>query len=313
MHGGIDLVEDPKLKGIIPAAVLPLTAKNQIDEDGLKAYIKWLSRSRIGGLAANVDTGEGPHLYREEKVKVLRIVKSVVSNSVPVIAGLQASFTAQAVEVAKEAKEAGANAVLVFPIADFHGSPLPPKIPYAYHKAISDEAQIPMVLFLLQKELGGVEYSEACLVKLAAVKRVIAVKEASFDAAKFLHTLRLMKSRAREISVLTGNDNFIFESLVLGADGALIGFGTLATDLQVEMYELTEKGRYEEARQIADRLQPLADTIFSPPVRNYRARIKEALTIQGILKSAYMRPPLIPISRKERDAIREALRKAELL
>jgi len=307
------MVEDLKLRGIIPATVLPLTAKYQIDEDGLKDYIKWLSRSKIGGLAVNVDTGEGPHLCREEKVKVLKIVKSIMGSSVPVIGGLQASFTSQAVEVAEETKEAGADAVLVFPIVDFYGSPLPPEVPYAYHKAIADKAQIPIVLFLLQKELGGVEYSEACLVKLAAVRRVIAVKEASFDAAKFLHTLRLMKSQAREISVLTGNDNFIFESLVLGADGALIGFGTLATDLQVETYELTEKGRYEEARQIADRLQPLADTIFSPPVRNYRARIKEALTIQGILKSAYMRPPLMPISRKERDAIKEALRKAELL
>jgi len=307
------MVEDPKLKGIVPATVLPLTAKYQIDEDGLEDYTKWLSRSRIGGLAVNVDTGEGPHLYREEKVKVLKIVKSIVGSSVPVVAGLQASFTSQAVEVAKEAKEAGADAVLVFPIADFCGSPLPPEIPYKYHKAIADEAQIPIVLFLLQKELGGVEYSEACLAKLAAVKRVIAVKEASFDAAKFLRTLRLMKSQAREISVLTGNDNFIFESLVLGADGALIGFGTLATDLQVEMYELIEKGRYEEARQIAGRLQPLADAIFSPPVRNYRARIKEALTIQGILKSAHMRPPLMPISRKERDAIKEALGNAELL
>jgi len=302
-----------ELGGIIPATVLPLTADFEVDEDSLKEYIRWITRSRVGGLAINVDTGEGPHLYREEKIRVLKAVKSVVADSVPVIAGMQASFTSQAVEVAKETKAAGADALLVFPIADFYGSPLAPEIPYMYHKAIADEADIPIVLFVLQKDLGGAEYSEDCLSKLAQIERVVAVKEATFDAMKFLKTLRLLRSQPRKISVLTGNDNFIFESLVLGADGALIGFGTLATDLQVEMYELVKEGRIDEARGIADRLQPLADVIFSPPVRNYRARTKEALVLQGVLKNAHMRPPLTSISKKERDAVKAALKKAELL
>jgi len=302
-----------ELTGIIPATVLPLTADYQIDEDTLKEYIRWVTRSRVGGLAINVDTGEGPHLYREEKTEVLKVVKGVVGGSVPVIAGLQASFTSQAVEVAKEMKAAGADALLVFPIADFLGSPLAPEIPYMYHKAIADEAEIPIVLFVLQKDLGGAEYSEDCLAKLAQIERVVAVKEATFDAMRFLNTLRLLRSHPRKISVLTGNDNFIFESLILGADGALIGFGTLATDLQVEMYELMKRGRIDEAREIADRLQPLADVIFSPPVRNYRARTKEALVLQGVLENAFMRPPLMPISEKERAAVREALKRAELL
>jgi len=306
-------MKEIELRGIIPATVLPLTEKYQIDGDALRKYIKWLTRSRIGGLAINVDTGEGPHLYNKEKVKVLRIVKDIVRDKVPIIAGLQASFTTQAVKVAKEMKNAGADALLVFLVSAFYGSPLPPEVPYAYHKTIAEEAGVPLVLFQLQKDLGGVEYSPECLVKLVEIKEIIAIKEASFDAMKFLNTLRLLRSLSRKITILSGNDNFIFESLVLGADGALIGFGTLATDLQVEMFELVEKGRYNEAREIADRLQPLADVIFSPPVRNYRARIKEALVMLGVLESAYVRPPLTSISYKEREAVREALKKAELL
>jgi len=141
----------------------------------------------------------------------------------------------------------------------------------------------------------------------------VGIKEASFDAMKFLGTLRLLRAQTRRISVLTGNDNFIFEPLILGADGALIGFGTLATDLQVEMYELITKGRQEEAKQIAERLQPLADVIFSTPLRNYRARIKEALVMQGVLKNACTRPPLPPISKEERISVKEALKKVNLL
>ncbi|MDH5441565.1 MAG: dihydrodipicolinate synthase family protein [Candidatus Bathyarchaeota archaeon] len=302
-----------RLGGIIPATVLPLTERYEIDEDSLREYIKWLTKPRVGGLAVNVDTGEGPHLYMEEKVKVIEIVKDTVGDTVPIVSGLQASFTSQAVEVADTMKCAGADALLVFPIATFYGSPLPPEVPYAYHKTVADKAKVPLVLFQLQKDLGGAEYSPECLSKLATIEEVIAIKEASFDAMKFLKTLRLLRSLPKRIAILTGNDNFIFESMVMGADGALIGFGTLATDLQVEMFELVEKERYSEAREIADRLQPLADVIFSPPVRNYRSRTKEALVMLGVLRHAHMRPPLVPISDQERAVVRAALKKAELL
>jgi len=306
-------MERLKLRGIIPATVLPLTSKCEVDEDSLREYIRWLTKPKIGGLAVNVDTGEGPHLYREEKIAVLKIVKNIVRDSMPVIAGLQASFTSQAVEAAVKMKEAGADALLVFPIPAFYGSPLPSEIPYAYHKAIACAAKSPIVLFQLQKDLGGVEYNPECLMRLTEIQEIVAIKEASFDAMKFLNTLRLLNSLPRKITLLTGNDNFILESLVLGAEGALMGFGTLATDLQVEMFELVEKKRYSEAREIADRLQPLANVIFSSPVRNYRARIKEALVILGVLKHAHMRPPLTPISREEQETVKEALKKAELL
>ena len=306
-------MKDLKLGGIIPATVLPMNSKYEIDEDSLISYIKWLTNFRIGGLAINVDTGEGPHLYRGEKIRVLKAVKKVVGGKVPVIVGLQAGFTSQAVEISKEMKEAGADGFLVFPIPAFSGEPLPIEIPYSYHEAIGKATGIPIVLFQLQRALGGVEYEPECLAKLTEIGEVVAIKEASFDALTFLNTLKLVRSVPKRISFLTGNDNFIYESLVMGADGALIGFGTLATDLQVEMYDLVQDMRYDEAREIADRIQPLADTIFSKPVRNYRARTKEALMMLGVLEEAYMRPPLSGISQDEREALKEALKKAEII
>jgi len=313
MEGEMSHMGVPKLGGIIPATVLPMGPDYRVDEDALKEYIRWLTGFKVGGLAINVDTGEGPHLHREERVKVLKIVRQVVGGRVPIVAGLQANFTAEAVEAATEARKAGADALLVFPIPAFLGEPLPPEIPYAYHRAVAEGANIPLVLFQLQRDLGGVEYSTECLLRLASIEGVTALKEASFDALKFVRTLRTLRSAPRRITVLTGNDNFILESFILGADGALIGFGTLATDLQVEMFELVQKERYEEAREMGERLQPLADVIFAPPVRNYRARVKEALVLLGVLRHAYVRPPLTPISPTERESIREALKRAELL
>jgi len=290
-----------------------MNSKYEIDEDSLISYMKWLTNFRIGGLEINVDTGEGPHLYREEKIRVLKAVKKAVGKKVPIIVGLQAGFTSQAVEISEEMKEAGADGFLVFPIPAFSGEPLPSAIPYSYHEAIGKATGIPIILFQLQRVLGGVEYEPECLSKLTEIEEVVAIKEASFDALTFLNTLKLVRSVSKRISFLTGNDNFIYESLVMGADGALIGFGTLATDLQVEMYDLVQDMRYDEAREIADRIQPLADTIFSKPVRNYRARTKEALMMLGVLEKAYMRPPLIGISQNEREALKEALKKAELI
>ena len=61
-----------ELTGIIPATVLPLTADYQIDEDTLKDYIRWVTRSKVRGLATNVGTGEGPHLYRDPHQRTRR-------------------------------------------------------------------------------------------------------------------------------------------------------------------------------------------------------------------------------------------------
>lgn len=300
------------LGGIIPAAVLPMDRDYGIDEDSLRDYIKWLTSFKVRGIAVNVDTGEGPHLTREEKVKVLKVVGEVIRGKVPVVAGISARFTMEAVDLTKDAKEAGADAVLVFPPSAFAGEPLPPDVPYEYHRRIGLE-DIAIILFQLQPALGGVEYKPACLARLIEVKQVIAIKEASCDAKRFFETARMLRYAPRKITLLTGNDSFILESFILGAEGALIGFGTLATDLQIEMFELVRKERFKEAKAIAERLQPLVDIIFAPPVRNYRARIKEALVMLGVLKHAYVRPPLTPISEEERRCIHIVLKKAELL
>ena len=111
----------------------------------------------------------------------------------------------------------------------------------------------------------------------------------------------------RPIDLLTGNDNFIFESFVMGAEGALIGFGTLATDLQVEMVKLTQQDRWDEARQIWERILPLEEVVYGSPVRDYRARTKVALKLLGVIDSTVMRPPLLPVGEEGTGAIRDAL------
>jgi len=298
--------------GLIPATLTPMNKKFEVDYEQLEEYIKWLVSFKVGGLAINVDTGEGPHLHDGEKIKIIQTVSNVIKGKVPIVAGLAARNTHEAVDSAKKYKEAGADALLVFPHPAFIGEPATDTI-YDYHNTISKNVDVSLVLFNLQPALGGVEYKTETLEKLSTIENVVALKEASFDAKKFVDIARTLKSITKKITLLTGNDNFIYESLILGAEGGLLGFGTIAVKEQVEMFELVGEKRYEEAREIWEQLIPLEKVIFAPPVRNYRARLKEALCMMGIIKSTYVRPPLMQISKKEREEIRGVLKDLKIL
>jgi 4-hydroxy-tetrahydrodipicolinate synthase len=294
------------LRGLIPATVLPMTTEAEIDEPQLRHYIRWVSQQGPIALAVNVDTGEGPHLTHAEKVRVIEIVSDEVKRRLPIVAGLAGPFTRQSVTQARDFKAAGADALLVFPIPAYLSAPLDAEIPLRYHQAIAGVG-LPLILFQLQPALGGVNYDTTTLRALAGIDGVIGIKEASFDARRFLDVGHMMDSLPRSITLLTGNDNFIFESFVLGAQGALIGFGAIMTREQVQMIEAWRAGRIDEARELGARIQKLADAIFAPPVANYRARLKDALCLLGVLERSSVRPPLLPISDNERALVRRAL------
>ena len=295
------------LRGLIPATVLPMTTDARIDEPALRRYLDHVASAGPSAIAINADTGEGPHLWPEERRRVLEIAVDEVGDRVPLIAGLGAQFTEQAVTSAREFKAVGASGFLVFPISAYQGQPLDPEVPLRYHAAIGDATGLPLVLFNLQPALGGVLYTPETLHRLCRVAEVAAIKEASFDAKLFVEIRDAVKSARPDCVFLTGNDNFIYESFVLGAEGALIGFGAVATRQQVEMIELALDGRFDEASAIMRRLTPLANAIFAAPVRNYRARAKEALVMQGILERATVREPLLPVSDEDRLRVREAM------
>lgn len=301
------------LRGIIPAIVTPMTSDGEIDLPALKRYAQWLADQGPVALAVNVDTGEGPHLTADEKRQTLETVAEAVAGKCKVVGGVAGPSTAQGIANARAAQAAGADALLVFPIPAFLGLPLNPEVPYRYHAAIADAVDLPLILFQLQPALGGVLFTTEILHKLITIPSVTAIKEASFDAMRFLQVKVALESASRKITFLTGNDNFIYESFVLGAEGALLGFSTIGTHEQVMMLEALRRNEIARAQELGHRLQPLADVIFAPPVTDYRARTKEALKMLGILDNTTVRPPLLPVSTEEQAIIRVALQDAGLL
>src|SRR5688572_24360604 len=298
------------LNGLIPATVLPMDADGAIDEPALRAYISWVVAQGPVALAINVDTGEGPHLTHDEKVRILKIVRDVTDT--PIVAGLAGPSTDAAVRQARDFREAGADALLVFPIPAYLSQPLDPRVPVAYHEAIADVG-LPLILFQLQPALAGVNFETDTLQAMASVDGVVAIKEASFDARRFVDTARLLEQLPKKITLLTGNDNFILESFLLGASGALIGFGAVMTREQVDMIRAWQEGRIDDAMALGKRVQRLADVVFAAPVGDYRVRLKECLRILGVLESASVRQPLLPISDAEREHLTAVLKEVGLL
>ena len=301
------------LRGIIPAIVTPMTSEGDLDLPALRRYTQWLVEQGPVALAVNVDTGEGPHLTADEKRQTLETVAEVAAGRCKVVGGVAGPSTAQGISNARAAQAAGADALLIFPIPAFLGQPLNPEVPYRYHAAIAEAVDLPLILFQLQPALGGVLFTTETLHKLITIPSVAAIKEASFDAMRFLQVKAALDSASRRITFLTGNDNFICESFILGAEGALLGFSTIGTHEQVRMLKAVQRSDFNEARELGCRLQPLADVIFAPPVTDYRARTKEALKMLGILENTTVRPPLLPVSDSERDVIQRALQTAGLL
>jgi len=308
---GNNMTIDLDLNGIIPATVLPMDQDGAIDEPELRKYIRWIAGQGIRAVAVNVDTGEGPHLWHEERLRVLTIYREELAGAgIPIVAGLGASFTAQAVKYARAYREAGADCLLVFPITAYLGRPLAPDVPYRYHKAIADETGLPLILFTLQPALGGTDFTDDTLSRLLEIPQVVAIKEALFDAKRFREIATLMRGASPRITVLTGNDNFIWESYLLGAEGALLGACAVATRAHVDVHQAARRGDWATAQDKGDRIQKLVDAIFAPPVRDYRARCKEVLVMQGVLKHAHMRPPLTAVGHEDRQRLKKALEEA---
>lgn len=302
------------LDGLIPATVLPMTDGGVIDEAALRRYIRWIAPQGPVALAINADTGEGPHLSHAEKLRVLEVVGE--ETDLPLIAGVAGPFQAQAVAQARDYRSAGAAALLVFPIPAYLSSPLDPRIPVEYHKAIADVG-LPLIVFQLQPMLGGVNFDAETLRQLIEIDGVAAMKEASFDARRYLDTFRMVqqtpKYQAGEFTYLSGNDNFILESFILGCTGALIGFGAIMVAEQAAMIDAWRDGRIDEARDLGQRVQRLADVVFDAPVANYRARLKESLKILGVLEDASVRPPLLALDSAELRRLEQTLAEVGLL
>jgi 4-hydroxy-tetrahydrodipicolinate synthase len=303
----------PNFHGVNASVPLPFDGRGRPDYDMFRSYLEWLTPQGIVGVTVNADTGEGAQLTRDERLAVVETARHVLDDDLCVVSGLIAASSEQGGQLAKDLARAGADALLVFSPPAFIGQPLPSALVCGYFEAIA-QAGVPLVAFNLTPDLGGAVLCPGTLRELADRGLIAALKEASFDPVTYIASRDAIRSSSTRPAFLTGCDNFIYESVVLGADGCLLGFCALAAEMTVRLCDLVASGRLEEAERLnREALSPLAQAMFARPMRDSRARIKAGLARLGIFDNEDVRPPLLPLGEEDRAAMLAAMDTAALV
>jgi 4-hydroxy-tetrahydrodipicolinate synthase len=302
-----------KFSGIMPANLLPFRADLSIDEAAYRSHLRWLADTPgVTGIVANGHAAEVSSLTREERKRALAIALDEVGAGCPVVAGVYSDGTQEAVELARDARMLGAAGVLVFPPTLFMwGAQHKPDMVVRHFSEIAERADLPIVVFEYPPA-SGIGYAPETLARLAAIPQIAAVKDWSNDIVAFEANLRALRATGRPVAMLSSFTMSLMSTFLLGADGAISGMGSVAADLQSELFAACQKGDLEEARRINDRLEPLVRVFYAPPFVDMHNRMKEALVLLGRIPAAHVRPPLTPVSPSEREAIRRALDVASL-
>ena len=299
--------------GVIAAPMLPMLERGDIDWPALERYMDWIASQKPAAIVMNVDASEVIALEEDEQIQLIRVCRQAIAGRVPFFSGIVAGSTRAAARKAESFRAAGVEGLTVFPpFPTFSGAPVPAEMIVRYHRAIADASGLPMVCFQFPKGWGP-DYTPEILRAIAEIPQLIAIKEASFDIAQTLQTIEVARGLPQPIGVLTGSDTFIFEALMMGCTGALIGFAGTATAELVAMNDAVQGGDFGAGRAIWDRLGPVARYCWRPPIRDFRPRMKEVLRLQGLFPSAACREPQLGIDAPERQAIAALCRTAGLV
>lgn len=307
------------MKGLYPATVTPFTDDLQIDWPGLSRHIETtLSSENVNGVVVNSGLGEILQLEDDEKMEAIRLALRLRAPGQIVVAGIESHNPSHLVADGLRARDAGADALLVFPPFDKR----------AYRRLASDVESVEAVFSRLDREVGlpmvvfqypvasNCAYSIPALKAIARLRNVVAVKtatEANLDTYK-----ELWNSLHDDLSVLVGVDSPpLVDMLRHGAHGALIGISAVSTRHWAELLGLVADGRTAETDALYAKVcLPLMESIFQNQrpthLTSEAAAMKEALFQMGEIASAATRPPALRPSAEVRRKIGASLRDAGL-
>jgi len=293
-----------ELRGVIPAVITPFSEQEELDEDGLRTTLRYLIASGVHGVMVNGSTGEAENLSPEERKRIAEITVAEAKGKIPVVVGTGVPSTRVTIELTKDAKEAGADAVMI--VTPFYLIPNEEGLAKHY-KAVAENVDIPIVIYNIPQHttvnLTPPMISHLC----EEVPNIAALKDSAGNLSLFAETVRLVGDK---ISVLTGCDDQLLPAFVLGAHGTIVALANIAPSQTVEIFDAVQKGNIDKARKIYYDLLPIAQAISSSS--NFPAPVKEAIKILG-RPAGPTRSPIVPVNEKDREDIRKALKHAGLL
>jgi 4-hydroxy-tetrahydrodipicolinate synthase len=297
------MLQSSDLHGALIAAVpVPFDASAKIDVRAQEVYARWMAQQPIEGVAVWAHTGRGLYLSEAQRAVVLacwrrsvippRIVIAAAGGSPGVADPVQVIVSARS--MARQALDLGADAVLVHPPTAFRDRPDRDALILDYHAAIAD-AGLPLILFYLYEEAGGVRYATGVLSKLLARGEVLGIKVATLDSVvTFQDLARLIETAAPEKVLITGEDRFLGYSLMCGAQAALIGMGAACTSLQAALLRSFRSGPADVFLRVNRLVDELARHTFRAPMEGYIQRMLWCLVHQGVLSAEAAHDPWGP-------------------
>ena len=295
--------------GVFAATLCPFKEDFRIDEDGLRAYSRYLAGAEgMQGLVCNGHTGEVMGLRASERAQVTKIMADEVGDKVKIISGICAEGSFEAIDHALAAKEAGADAILLMPAHHWLRFGRTSKTAVGYFEDVARGADIPIIVHQYPNWTKAT-YTLAEMLAIVQIPQVVAIKMGTRDMSRLNHEYRVLKDKAPDIPILTCHDEYLLASVLAGADGALVGFAGFVPELIIELVHSALAGDLARTNQVQEVVYRLNKTVyrFGEPSSDAHQRMKVAMTLQGRFPSLVVRPPLRPLPPPEIERIRSEL------
>jgi 4-hydroxy-tetrahydrodipicolinate synthase len=288
----------PDLRGVTVATVLPFKDDLSIDWDGYARVLDYCAcPDGIAAVFVNGHAGEGGSLSDDERGAVIKRTRAHIGTK-PLLAGIIGHSTAECIHQARIAEAAGADCAVLFPPAALGGgASATSRAPVAFVRAVRDAIDLPLSIFQYPVT-SGAGYSPETLAEIAAIDRVIAIKEGSDTMLAYDENRRAVKAADPDVVILASNFNWFLPQLAVGAAGVLSGLTSLAPHLFTELWQASLADDLGTMRDVNERLYPIVRAIYGPqPLIDMHTRMKVGLQALGVIANADPRPPLMPVLR----------------
>ncbi len=289
-------------QGSMVALVTPMHEDGSLDNDALARLIEFHVDNGTDAIVSVGTTGESPTLDPDEHIGVVKRTVELVAGRMPVIAGAGANATAEAIELARAAADAGADATLQ--VTPYYNKPMQEGM-YRHFVAIAEAVSCPHILYNVPGRTG-IDLKAETVERLSHVDNIVAIKEANGDPERTRAILDLCGGR---LKVYSGEDTTAMESMLLGGHGDISVTANVAPRQMHEMCERAIDGDRAAASSINSRLDVLHSALFceSSPIP-----VKWALQEMGLIDSG-IRLPLTPLDPSHYETVRAALRDTNVL
>jgi 4-hydroxy-tetrahydrodipicolinate synthase len=288
-------------RGSFTALVTPFN-DGLVDEASFRGLVDWQIAEGTSGLVPVGTTGESPTLSHDEHGKVVEWCIDQAKGRVPVVAGAGSNSTAEAIERARHAEEAGADAVLV--VTPYYNKPTQEGL-YQHFKAINDAIGIPIIIYNIPAR-SVIDMSVETMARLFELPNIAGVKDATANVVRVSQQRAAMGPGFNQLS---GEDATALGFMAHGGHGCISVTANVAPRLCAEFQGACLRGDYGEALRLQDKLMPLHTALF---IETNPAPAKYALSVLGKCAET-VRLPMVRLADRTRTAVREAMVHAGLI